>query len=72
MFSFINSRHWSGVSKGQGAKAAFIILLFFAVNVPEGRADWKAEWESTLKAAKKEGRVMIYAGSRYDGVFAEF
>ncbi len=72
MFSFINSRRWSGVLMGRGANAAFIILVVFAVNVAEGWADWKAEWESTLKAAKKEGRMMIYASNRYDGVFAAF
>ena len=72
MFSFMNSRYWLVVSKGHGASAAFIILLVFAVNGAEGRADWKTEWESTLQAAKKEGRVMFYASNRYDGVIAEF
>ncbi len=72
MFSFMNSRHWLGVSKGHGAKAAFIILLASAVNVAEGRADWKAEWESTLQAAREEGQVMFYASNRYDGVIAAF
>ena len=72
MFSFMNSRRWTGVSKGHGAKAAFIILLVLAVNGAEGRADWKMEWESTLQAARKEGRVMFYASTRYDGVIAAF
>jgi len=72
MFSFMNSRRWLGVSKGHGAKVAFIIFLASAVNGAEGRADWKTEWESTLQAAKKEGRVMFYASTRYDGVIAEF
>jgi ABC-type glycerol-3-phosphate transport system substrate-binding protein len=72
MFSFMNSRHFLGVSKGHGVKATFIILLVLTVYGAESEADWKTEWASTLQAAKKEGRVMFYASTRYDGVIAAF
>ena len=54
-----------------------IFLLVFLLIVPsvkwvEAGTEWKAEWEQTLQAAKKEGRVSIYGSRRYDRVFAQF
>lgn len=38
------------------------------------RADWKEEWDKTLKAAKKEGQVVLYGGynPRYRKLNATF
>jgi len=33
---------------------------------------WQAEWERTLAAARKEGRLMVYGASDYEKVFGEF
>ena len=37
------------------------MFFVFALNVPV-EADWKAEWEKTIEAAKKEGRLNLYVG----------
>jgi iron(III) transport system substrate-binding protein len=37
-------------------------LLLLACLHQAARADWKSEWEKTLAAAKKEGRVNLYIG----------
>ena len=48
----------------------FLFLLLASAGV---RADWKAEWEKTVAAAKKEGRLNFYVG-RYgtEPLLAEF
>jgi ABC-type Fe3+ transport system substrate-binding protein len=38
-----------------------VLLLFSSVSL-SARADWKSEWEKTIAAAKKEGRVNLYIG----------
>jgi len=38
---------------------ALLIVLFASTEV---QADWKAEWEKTVAAAKKEGRLNFYVG----------
>lgn len=38
----------------------------------EARPGWEAEWEKTLQAAKKEGRLVIYATEGSDVIFREF
>jgi iron(III) transport system substrate-binding protein len=38
-----------------------------------GQADsWKADWEKTLEAAKKEGQLVIYGSADYEMLYAEF
>ena len=37
--------------------------------VPES---WKAEWEQTLSAAKKEGQLTLYGSPDFEGLFGEF
>jgi hypothetical protein len=37
------------------------LLFVFALKVPL-EADWKADWERTVEAAKKEGRLNLYVG----------
>jgi iron(III) transport system substrate-binding protein len=38
----------------------------------EARPGWEAEWDRTLQAARKEGRVVLYATEGSDVVFREF
>lgn len=33
---------------------------------------WKADWEKTLQAAKKEGQVVLYGSADFEKLFAEF
>jgi len=42
----------------------YMIFLFFlgALTYGPAHADWKAEWEQVLQAARKEGRVNLYVG----------
>ena len=42
------------------ALLAFFVLML--VVVLPARADWQSEWNDTVKAAKKEGRLVIYGG----------
>jgi iron(III) transport system substrate-binding protein len=42
---------------------SFLALLFLlTLNMPLAWADWKADWEKTVEAAKKEGRLNLYVG----------
>jgi iron(III) transport system substrate-binding protein len=54
---------------------AALALVFVAIHRPEAaelRPGWNAEWEKTLEAAKKEGRVVLYASEGREIVFREF
>lgn len=53
----------------------FLVLSFSpgaALFAAETRADWKAEWEQTVEAAKKEGHLTLYVSDVYVEVFREF
>src|SRR5438093_12264603 len=44
-------------------RAATVVLLFLGfVDSGSAQTDWKAEWNKTLAAAKKEGRLNLYVG----------
>lgn len=49
-----------------------ILLLPGAVANVQAQSDWRTEWEKTLAAAKKEGRLVIHAGPGKEAFFAEF
>ena len=38
----------------------FLLILFAGFDWAD--ADWKADWATTIEAAKKEGQVAIYGG----------
>ncbi len=69
----IFSSNWYGRNKC-ATVAGF--LIFSLVLAPLARAqsqsDWKAEWDKTVEAAKKEGRLVIYHGSDTERIFAVF
>ncbi|TMA06518.1 MAG: hypothetical protein E6J89_17905, partial [Deltaproteobacteria bacterium] len=48
------------------ARIAFVILFgisFQSMSIWAGETEgWKARWEKTLEAAKKEGRLTLYGG----------
>ena len=33
---------------------------------------WKADWEKTVEAAKKEGQITLYGSPDFEGLFGEF
>jgi len=37
-----------------------IILFLGTIALPHAQADWKSKWEKTVKAAKKEGKIVLY------------
>ncbi len=55
----------------------WIFVCAFPGTLP-AQSDWKAEWEKTLQAAKKEGEIALYicstcsATNRYDAIVNEF
>ena len=48
-----------------------ILLGLASVSAGEANAPWQAEWERTLKAAEKEGQVVIYSTDGLDLIFRE-
>jgi iron(III) transport system substrate-binding protein len=52
---------------------AGVLLIQSAQSVLAAAGDaWKAEWEKTLAAAKKEGEISFYGSQGYDKVFEVF
>jgi iron(III) transport system substrate-binding protein len=41
---------------------AFLFFSFLCLKANPSLADWKSDWEKTVAAAKKEGRVNLYIG----------
>src|ERR1051325_8553104 len=60
----IDSRKW-----------LFTIALYWGLGAAVGFAAqseaWKADWEKTLEAAKKEGQLTLYGSPEYEGLFGE-
>lgn len=57
------------------AIAIILLELFFAPLVgiaAETKTAWQKDWETSLAAALKEGRVVLYGSVVYEGVFREF
>ncbi len=50
--------------------------LFFMISTTGALAaqaeTWKADWEKTVQAAKKEGQLTLYGSPDYEGLFGEF
>ena len=53
--------------------ASLFLLVFWTSAAQASQADaWKADWEKTLQAAKKEGELMLYGSADFEKLFAEF
>ena len=50
---------------------AFVLFALGQGRAETGQAKsaWRAEWDKVVSAAKKEGRVVLYASESYDAVF---
>ena len=54
-----------------------VAFLLFALGqgravTEQDKSAWRADWDKVVSAAKKEGRVVLYASESYDAVFREF
>src|SRR5512134_3005285 len=50
-----------------------IVSVLWASAAWAGQADaWKADWEKTVQAAKKEGQLVLYGSADFEALFAEF
>jgi len=59
-------------SSGLRFISALLVFMFFVLlNSVQAQGDWKAQWEKTVAAAKKEGRINIYI-SGYEKVVPAF
>jgi iron(III) transport system substrate-binding protein len=47
-------------------------VLAIATAAVAAQTDWKKDWEDTLAAAKKEGRLVLYGSADYEQLFGEF
>jgi len=57
----------------RGRKVLFFSFCFFIlVKLAFAQEDWRAGWERTVEAAKKEGRVVLFCSDDYDILFREF
>jgi iron(III) transport system substrate-binding protein len=53
--------------------ASLIVSVLCASAAWAAQADgWKADWEKTVQAAKKEGQLVLYGSADFEGLFAEF
>jgi iron(III) transport system substrate-binding protein len=60
-------------SKIQNLKSVVAaVVVAAAAAAHAGEAQWKADWEKTLQAAKKEKQLVLYGSADYEMLFAEF
>ena len=50
----------------------WLATLITEANAAAPAANWQAEWEKAVAAAKKEGQVAVYLKVGYDGMFNAF
>ncbi|MGH7853121.1 MAG: ABC transporter substrate-binding protein [Candidatus Binatia bacterium] len=50
----------------------FSLLITFNSSFAAQADAWKADWEKTLQAAKKEGQLVLYGSADFEILFAEF
>jgi iron(III) transport system substrate-binding protein len=54
----------------------FAVAIYFSLGASmalAGQADaWKADWDKSVEAAKKEGQLVLYGSADFEKLFAEF
>jgi iron(III) transport system substrate-binding protein len=72
--TIVSSEKHHGFTRQFWRGLAFLILsgVMGLITAEPSSANWKDEWDKTVKAAKKEGQLAIYGGADYDKLFAEF
>jgi len=58
----------------RGFLGAFVALvaLWSSESVSGEVGGWRAEWQKTSEAARKEGQLVIYGSADYEKLFSEF
>jgi len=60
-------------SKRSHGIVTVMVSVLWASAAWAGQADaWKADWEKTVQAAKKEGQLVLYGSADFEALFAEF
>ena len=55
------------------SKSILILIVLVSGQAPAAQVDvWKADWEKSLQAAKKEGQLVLYGSADFENLFAEF
>jgi iron(III) transport system substrate-binding protein len=55
------------------AGAVLILIALWSRGALAAQADaWKADWEKSVEAAKKEGQLTLYGSPDFEGLFGEF
>ena len=55
------------------AGVGLILIALWSRGALAAQADaWKAEWEKSVEAAKKEGQLTLYGSPDFEGLFGEF
>src|SRR5512144_2269753 len=55
------------------AGAAFMLFVIWSAGALAAQVDaWKADWERTVEAAKKEGQLTLYGSPDFEVLFGEF
>src|SRR5207237_8562670 len=50
-----------------------MLLLFGFSAAMAGQPDaWKADWDKTVEAAKKDGQIVLYGSADFETLYAEF
>ncbi len=59
--------------KGNWISAIMMLFALWANAANGAQSDaWKADWEKTVEAAKKEGQLVLYGSADFEKLFAEF
>ena len=51
--------------------SSFSVIESLAQTVRQSK-DWEKEWESTIQAAKKDGKLVFHSGNSVEPYFQEF
>ena len=55
------------------AGAVLMLIALWSRGALAAQADaWKADWEKSVEAAKKEGQLTLYGSPDFEGLFGEF
>lgn len=55
------------------SKIILILIVLVSGKATAAQSDaWKADWEKSLQAAKKEGELVLYGSADFENLFAEF
>ncbi len=51
---------------------AMLLLFGFSAAMAGQPEAWKADWDKTVEAAKKEGQIVLYGSADFETLYAEF